>query len=403
MLSRIRKANTLQKSFFLALFLAAHASEACQVPVFRYALERWSPDPYQLVIVHDGNLTSEQKSDLVHLEESLVGPDGPVVNMRFDTIDLAMEKDQFERWKNFHKKENAPMTAHLFYPFQGLERDASPIWSGVFAKNNIDAILDSPIRRELVKRILAGNSAVWLFLESGNKEEDDKLFKELEKHARAAQKEIGLPKGVIQQSAFDDPDLVLGPEDEENILESSIPLKIAFSILRLSRKDPKESVLRAMLMNLEKDLLDEEFADQPMLFSVFGKGRVLPPLVGLGINEENALGDCSYLCGPCSCQVKNQNPGMDLLMKADWWTALEGSSVIEEKELPPLSGVEDLIAANKPDFNRTEDRNSSTRSATGQPEERPDGSFPKGLVIAVVFISFILLVGTFVLTKNREP
>ena len=53
-----------------------------------------------------------------------------------------------------------------------------------------------------------------------------------------------------------------------------------------------------MLLNLEDDLLDEEFANQPLLFSVFGKGRVLPPLVGKGINEETVLGDCSYLCGP---------------------------------------------------------------------------------------------------------
>jgi hypothetical protein len=402
MLGRIMKANSLQKSFFLALFLAAQSSEACQVPVFRYALERWRPDPYQLVIVHEGNMTGEQKSKLVHLEESLVGPNGPVVNLRFDRIDLAKEKDQLERWENLHKEQNTPMTAHLFYPFQGFEADTSPIWSGAFTKTNLDAILDSPLRRELVKRIMAGNSAIWLFLESGNKERDDELFKKLENYARIAQKEIAIPKGVIQRSAFEDPDLVLGPEDEENVLESSVPLKIAFSIHRLSREDPKEAVLLTMLMNLEEDLLDEEFADQPMLFSVFGKGRVLLPLVGKGINEENTLGDCSYLCGPCSCQVKNQNPGMDLLVKADWWTSLEGSSVIVEKELPPLSGVDELIASNEPDLNRTKDKNSSGRLATGQPEERPDGSLPKGLVIAVVFFSVILLVGTFVLAKNRE-
>ena len=46
------------------------ASEACQVPVFRYALERWQPDPYELVIVHKGSLPKEQAPLLVHLEES---------------------------------------------------------------------------------------------------------------------------------------------------------------------------------------------------------------------------------------------------------------------------------------------------------------------------------------------
>ena len=222
------------------LLFAVVTAEACQVPVFRYALERWRPDPYQLVIVHEGNLTSGQKSKLVHLEESLVGSNGPIVNLRIETIDLTKEKDQPERWQKIHRESNASVTMHLFYPFQGFEPGALPIWNGAFTKKNIETVLDSPARRELVKRILAGNSAVWLFLESGNKEEDDKLFKELENHARLAEKEIAIPKGVIQQSALDDPDLLLGPEDEENILESSVPLKIAFSIHRLSRKDPEE-------------------------------------------------------------------------------------------------------------------------------------------------------------------
>jgi hypothetical protein len=316
------------------------------VPVFRYALERWRPDPYELVIVHNGPLSDAQKPILVHLEESLVGPKGPIVNLRYETINLTKEKEQLGYWKKLHGDSKSP-TVHLFYPHEAYQKDSRPIWSGAFTTESVDAILDSPIRQELVKRILAGDSAVWLFLESGNQKEDDKTFKALQGYAKTAGKEIEIPKGVIQKSALDDPNLVLGPSDAENVLESTVPLKIAFSIHRLSRENPKEAILRAMLLHLEDDLLDKEIANKPMVFPAFGKGRVLPPLIGKGINEENVLGDCGYLCGPCSCQVKNQNPGMDLLVQADWWTALEGSSVIVEKELPPLTGVEDLIRAVK--------------------------------------------------------
>lgn len=335
-----------------AILAACTAAEACQVPVFRYALERWRPDPYELVIVHHGPLTDEHKPNLVYLEESLVGSKGPLVNLRYETIDLAKEKNQVDHWKKLHGGSKAP-TAHLFYPHEAYQKDSRPIWNGTFSKEGVDAILDSPARKAVVKRILAGDSAVWLFLESGNKKEDEKAFKALQGYAKNAGKEIELPKGVIQKNALDDPDLVLGPSDAENVLESSVPLKIAFSIHRLSRKDPQEAILRAMLLHLEDDLLQEDISNKPMVFPAFGKGRVLPPLIGKGINEENVLGDCSYLCGPCSCQVKNQNPGMDLLVKTDWWTALEGSSVIVEKELPPLTGVEDLIRALKPDVEKT--------------------------------------------------
>ena len=387
--------------------MLAATAYACQVPVFRYALERWRPDPYQLVIVHDGNMTGEERAKLSYLEESLVGANGPVVNLRVETVDLAKEQELLEQWKKIHADGNGSMTVHLFYPYEGFEANVPPIWSGSCTKKNMDAILDSPTRRELVKRILAGDSAVWLFLESGNKEEDDKLFKILEGYAKIAEKEIPIPEGVIQQNALDDPDLQLGPGDQENILESSVPLKIAFSIRRLSRKDPEEAVLRAMLLQLEEDLLDEEFADKPMLFPVFGKGRVLPPLIAAGISEENALADCGYLCGPCSCQVKNQNPGMDLLVKADWLTSLEGSSVIVEKELPPLTGVEDLIAANEPakDTNvsgKTDASEVNASSASVTEEISSEAPFSSGLIIVVVLVTGVLLVGTFTLNKNRE-
>ncbi|MFP6855126.1 MAG: hypothetical protein VB980_05025 [Opitutales bacterium] len=335
-----------------AILTACTVAEACQVPVFRYALERWRPDPYELVIVHDGPLAKEQTSTLVHLEESLVGPKGLLVNLRYETIDLSKEKEQPDHWKKLHGGSKAP-TAHLFYPHEAYQKDSRPIWNGTFNKESVDAILDSPARNAVVKRILAGDSAVWLFLESGNKNEDEKAFKALQGYVNNAGKEIEIPKGVIPKSALDDPGLVLGPSDAENVLESSVPLKIAFSIHRLSRKDPKEAILRAMLLHLEDDLLQKDISNNPMVFPAFGKGRVLPPLIGKGINEENVLGDCGYLCGPCSCQVKNQNPGMDLLIKTDWWTALEGSSVIVEKELPPLTGVEDLIRALKPDVEKT--------------------------------------------------
>ena len=391
------------------IFLAAAViTKACQVPVFRYALERWQPDHYQLFIVHDGNLSREEQSSVTYLEENLVGPNGPMVNLRFETLDLTKEDAQFARWKKLHSDQNASVSIHLFFPFEAFEQDANPIWNGNFTRNNINQILDSPARRELVKRILAGDSAVWLFLETGNQEEDDKLFNTLEKYAKIAEKEISVPEGVIQQSALDDPNLLLSPGDEENILESSVPLKIAFSILRLSRKDPQEVILRSMLLHLEDDLLDKEMEDKPMLFPAFGKGRVLPPLIGAGISEENALADCGYLCGACSCQVKNQNPGMDILVKADWWTALEGSSVIAEKELPPLTGVEDLIAANEPakddaeENSTTLDANTSSSGVLKQKTTRDEPPVSKGLIIGVVLISGILLVGTFALSKNRE-
>ena len=42
------------------------------------------------------------------------------------------------------------------------------------------------------------------------------------------------------------------------------------------------------------------------------------PLIVKGIHAANILEASAYLCGACSCEIKEQNPGIDLLMTADW-------------------------------------------------------------------------------------
>ena len=378
--------------------------------MFRYALERWRPDAYELVVVHEGNFTAGQKVVLSYLEESLVGPEGPVANLLFETLDLAAESNaSLERWAAFHADANLTAGAtsvHLFYPEEAFGSEQPPLWSGELSHKDLDAILDSPARRHLAKRALAGDSAVWLLLESGDKEKDDALAAQLEKYAATAREEIDIPEGVIRRQDLQE-DLTFFPSefDDENVLEADVPLKIDFSIHRLSRNDPEEEVLLAMLLNMEADLLDEEFADAPMLFPVFGKGRALWPLLGQGINEENVLADCGYLCGPCSCQVKKQNPGMDLLVKTDWWTALAGADVVVDKALPPLTGVEDLIEANaSPPTSAREQTAAEAPPPEAETEPAaPDSSpFSRKLVTGVVLFSAVLLVGSFLLSRKRE-
>ena len=45
-------------------------SWACNVPVFRYALERWPADMYEVVVLHDGELSSADKDRLETMQQS---------------------------------------------------------------------------------------------------------------------------------------------------------------------------------------------------------------------------------------------------------------------------------------------------------------------------------------------
>ena len=54
-------------------------------------------------------------------------------------------------------------------------------------------VIDSPKRRELARRLLKGDSTVWLLLESGNQAKDEAASKKLIGRLLALEKELKLP------------------------------------------------------------------------------------------------------------------------------------------------------------------------------------------------------------------
>jgi hypothetical protein len=69
-------------------------------------------------------------------------------------------------------------------------------------------------------------------------------------------------------------------------------------------------------MTVEPDLAG--LVDQPMVFGVYGRARVLEPFVGKGITVDNLTQLVDFVTGACSCQVKDANPGLDLLTTWNW-------------------------------------------------------------------------------------
>jgi hypothetical protein len=306
---------------------------ACQVPVFRFALERWAADSYTIVIVPGarGELSAAEEEVRAFLQ-SKGSSDSVAVNLnvRIDSEDIG---------------ESAGATVRLFYPPKLAGSDVPAIWSGALNMENARTLVDSPARREIVTRLLSGESATWVLIESGDQEKDEYAASEIEKAFIKAEGVLKIPDGVLTVEEAGETSLAVG-RDPDDALRSKIPLKIDFSLIRISRGDPAESIFLEMLMHLEDDL--GEFADEPMVFPVFGRGRALEPLIGRGINGENVFEHASYFCGACSCEIKNQNPGVDLLIAANWEAAIAGSAVVVEKILPPLEGIGALIDGGAP-------------------------------------------------------
>ncbi len=118
------------------------------------------------------------------------------------------------------------------------------------------------------------------------------------------------------------------------------------------------------MASLLRSLKETVKPTEPLLFPIFGRGRVLDGLIANGINADNLKDAGQFLCGPCSCQVKRLNPGMDLLIAADWDAVLTDPDAIEpepphmreqsvplpaqKKELTPEKPMETGTGANLP-------------------------------------------------------
>lgn len=342
---------------------------ACSVPVFRYALERWQPDPYEAVVFHRGPLAKDDAAAVAWLRERATDSQAPA-NISVKTVDLAANPpaDMAALYESCDASQ-LPCLA-ICYPAGIAFRNA--IWSGRLSRETARAAVESPLRREIAKGLLGGDSAVWVLLESGDAAKDAAAASLLTMRLEKLQQALTLQ---LPEPEADSP-------DADAAVQSAVPLKIAFSVIRMP-KGAGEEPLRAMLLHSEADL--PQYANEPMAFPIYGRGRILYSLVGKGISAENVREACTFLTGPCSCQAKMDNPGTDLLVSANWNGAVLRALTVD-KVLPPLTGVMPVGEEKRP--------------APAQPRAQQDAPFgsPKKLLTSVAAAMAVAIIAAAVAT-----
>jgi len=375
------------------LWLAAlQITGACNVPVFRFALERWVSDNYALVVAHDQPLTPAQR-ELTDSLQSKSTENGGKANLSVQVLDLAATPDD-PSVKYLPLDQVRLPAAFLFFPAGFSE--PTLIWQAPLTADNVARLAKSPVRDEFVGKVTQGTTATWILLECGQPAEDAAAEQVLRESLAAAQQELELPAGVVRPSGETTGGSTPGGADNgyfdpEDQLESGIPLLIGFAVVGMAPGDAREDVLRAMLLHVVPGLLDKR--DHPLAFPLFGRGRILAPLAGEEIQHQAITAISRYLCGPCSCQVKAQNPGVDMLLDVDWDAKLAGVSAIPERALPPLSG---------------------TAAITGETPAAPPGTTPAGAAVrgmppvvrnglwAATGVVLLVLAATFGITRRHS-
>lgn len=191
------------------------------------------------------------------------------------------------------KKQNLTIaesikTANIRFKTVTLQDVKEPYWGlyyedRLFSKyNNPDELMNltsSPLRERIAAELLAGKLCVMLYLRTDNKEKDEKGLQILQK--------------------------ALG----------SSPFGKIVTLFELSRNSKEEAHFASLLLNVENDLMGIQ---EPMVFGIFGRFKALEPLLGEGISEENINLMIDYLTAECSCLIKDDLPGTDILFTDKW-------------------------------------------------------------------------------------
>ncbi len=306
----------------LAVFvvvLTATIATACNIPVFRYALERWKPDDCEAIVFYRGELTSKhaQLVERLHAASTNNGGATNVAVLRCDLNENSPE-ELTSTFKVLQESTDMPLELpYLVVRSRTQHGTAVNHWASPLDEPAVEQVLDSPARKELGKRLLRGDSVVWLLIKSNDETLNRQAQETLERSFRALQAKMTLPDGI-------------GLPGSE--LFSDVPLLIQFSVLEVSSDDPHETLLVNMLAR-GSFIADDR--DEPVLVPVFGRGRALE-VIPLSDASSQLVEDLTMFLGAaCSCQVKEQNPGFDLLLNVAWNSELFGEDGLAP---PPSSG-----------------------------------------------------------------
>lgn len=331
---------------------------ACDIPVFRFALEKWPPDKYPAIVFHKADLTGDAKA----LAEELANPDAGSLcgraNLHVVFVDVSKPQSLDETTRKVMSSaggEQALPSMAIIYPAKvqdmavirekKITADSRVAWHGPFNRASVTDAIDSPMRRQIINLLLDGDKVPWILLESGNAQKDSDVHKRLEallkkmtddvlKNTVPKDTEAAAMAGLTldKKAGATAPDRSAAPA----FIAEAVNLPLSFPILRLSRTNPSEQVLVHLLTKI--DPKENAPEGETVLYPIFGQGRVLTAIRASKMTDDVILGACSFLAAFCSCEVKEQNPGYDFLMSADWINGLKVNRVVKD-ETPPLTGV----------------------------------------------------------------
>lgn len=341
----------------LLTMLACAWVAACDTPVYRYAMYRWEPAAYEVYHFHAGDADSAFKAvheQLRAAQQHETSPANVAVRLVDATDDGQLQNLPREIRKLREQHAATPLTI-VTNPL-GIE-----VFQGDLDSQQTSLLLQSTApRNELTKLLSAGHAGLFVLV-PGN---DADLNAAAEQSLATLVADVNSGKVELGRKPS-----AANPLSDANANADSAKPTIAKLTLTRESLASQDPWLLKSLMAVESDLYD--FVAEPMVFVVYGRGRALPPFIGKGITPTNLVDIAEFITGACSCTVKEQNPGVDLLLAYDWQSAaaaLARQVGAEEGNESFNSGDSQLIAAADA---TADDPPAETSADEATPEEKP--------------------------------
>lgn len=221
---------TAKRLSAIALLFLVSVVFACDTPVYRYALERWMPDPFDIIIFHQGPFQPEENQ---YVEDLIKKGFGERSGWYIREVDIKGKLDP-ETQKIYQKHKTGLKPP--FIVVRQLQKDGhlDTLWKGAYSKDSIEKLLHSKARTEVSERIAKGD-IVWILLESADPIKNEGVAKILDAE---------LPKLQVDLKPS-----VPAVEKEEGEVDTSLPPRpLSLSMLRISKQNPDEEFFAKFLL-----------------------------------------------------------------------------------------------------------------------------------------------------------
>lgn len=351
---------------------------------------KWKPDYYRAVVIY--NVENPLETDEgVKAIQAKSGERMKSLNLLLRKIDMNDKASIDEKTAEALKllEPGFPFTMIYFPENSGIE---NPLWSGPLTAEDADMISDSPARREIARRLLKGESVVWLLIESGIEYKDYRILKLLTEEIKN--------NGISPSGS----EVAVTPEvnAKKDGIKTKVPAKM--SIIRISREDAVEKILLNTLNGIEPEIMN--VGNEPVLVPIYGRGNIFKLFPDDEINIENIRNTIQSVSGKSNGSEKVPNRGTALLLSVNWDAFADGRRSVDE-ELPALRtysenfSLEDVFPSENPPAPGSASASAAIDKEQAVAAKPPISMMIINIILVLVISSLIFLFVMVVLRARR--